>query len=52
LENFYAKKGIKVKFKVVVNNIKKGIKEAPQKTARQIANSKPNIANNNDNISA
>lgn len=49
---FLHAKGIKAKFKVVVNNIKKGIKEAPQKTARQIANSKPNIANNNDNISA
>ena len=42
---FLKTKGIKAKFHVIVENIKRGIKETPQKTAQQIANSKPSINN-------
>lgn len=40
---FLKTKGIKAKFHVVVENIKRGIAEAPLKTSQQIANAKPVI---------
>ena len=49
---FLHAKGIKAKFHVVVENIKKGIKEAPKITAAQIANSKPTIYKQTQQITA